>query len=270
MNNKILFLDLDATLLCDDRSISARNREAIQHMLNEGHYVVLATGRSVDSGRTVARNLGLAVPGCYMIAFNGAVLYDCAADRTLLQRSIPIEVVQELFERARRAGIYAQTYNNSDIIAPKHTKELDFYLSKAPMTYKLSRNVMDILEEEPQKIILIAVDRKERLERFRQRNLNWERGRCTSVFSCREFLEYCPLGISKGFGVTALTQMLNMPPDCTIAVGDERNDITMLQAAHVGIAVKNAVWDLKDVADYVTENDNNHDAIAEVIEKFVL
>lgn len=270
MNNKILFLDLDATLLCDDRSISAKNREAIKRMLGEGHYVALATGRSVDSGRSVARKLGLTMPGCYMIAFNGAVLYDCAADRTLMQQSIPIEVVHELFERARRAGIYAQTYNNSDIIAPKHTKELDFYLAKAPMTYKISKNVMDALEEEPQKVIMIAVDRKERLERFRQRNLKWEQGRCTSVFSCKEFLEYCPQGISKGTGVITLTQMLNMPSDCTIAVGDERNDITMLQAAHIGVAVKNAVWDVKDVADYVTENDNNHDAIAEVIEKFVL
>ena len=270
MNQKILFLDLDGTLLNSDHSISKKNCEAIGHMLHEGHYVVLATGRSVESGRSVAHNLGLTVPGCYMIAYNGAVLYDCAADRTLLQKAIPIEVVHELFERARHAGIYAQTYNNSDIIAPKHTKELDYYLSKSPMTYKLSKNVMDILEEEPQKVILIAIDRMERLERFRMRNLKWEQGRCTSVFSCKEYLEYSPVGTSKGTAIQALTQILNMPDDCTIAVGDERNDITMLQAAHIGIAVKNAVWELKDVADYVTEHDHNHDAIAEVIEKYVM
>ena len=93
MNHKILFADLDATLLCDDKSISEKNATAIRKMLQEGHYIALATGRPVESGRAVVRELGLTVPGCYMIAFNGAVLYDCAADRVLLRRSIPVDVV---------------------------------------------------------------------------------------------------------------------------------------------------------------------------------
>ena len=64
--------------------------------------------------------------------------------------------------------------------------------------------------------------------------------------------------------------MLNMPMESTIAVGDEQNDISMLEAAHMGIAMKNGIQELKNAADYVTEQDNNHDAIAEVIEKFIL
>ena len=106
MNNKILFADLDHTLLCDDKSISEKNRAAIQKMLERGHYFVLATGRPVESGRIVAKDLGLTSPGCYMIAFNGAVVYDCAADRVLHKSSLPIEVTQEIFDRAHKAGIY--------------------------------------------------------------------------------------------------------------------------------------------------------------------
>ena len=109
MNNKILFADLDRTLLCDDKSISEKNRAAIQKMLERGHYFVLATGRPVESGRIVAKDLGLTSPGCYMIAFNGAVIYDCAADRVLYKSALPIEVAQEIFDRAHKAGIYAQT-----------------------------------------------------------------------------------------------------------------------------------------------------------------
>lgn len=77
-----------------------KNREAIHRMLEAGHYIALATGRPVETAREVARELGLNTPGCYMIAFNGAVLYDCAADRVLLKRSLPIEIVQELFDKA--------------------------------------------------------------------------------------------------------------------------------------------------------------------------
>lgn len=270
MNNKILFVDLDATLLCDDKSVSKRNREAIRQMLVEGHYIALATGRPVESGRIVARELGLTLPGCYMVAFNGAVLYDCSADRVLLKRSIPIDVVQELFERAKKAGIYLQTYTNTDIITMKHTRELDYYREKSKLSYKLSDNVLDLLEEEPQKVLMIALEHGERLIKFRKENLRWEQGKCNSFFSCTEYLEYCPLDTSKGTGVEYLTQILNMPIDATVAVGDEQNDIAMLKAAHIGVAMKNGIQELKDIADYVTENDNNHDAIAEVIEKFIL
>ena len=106
MNNKILFADLDHTLLCDDKSISEKNRAAIQKMLERGHYFVLATGRPVESGRIVAKDLGLTSPGCYMIAFNGAVVYDCAADRVLHKSSLPIEVAQE---RIKPASMYRHT-----------------------------------------------------------------------------------------------------------------------------------------------------------------
>lgn len=270
MNNKILFVDLDATLLCDDKSISEKNRSAIQKMLAQGHYLVLATGRPVESGRIVARELGLTMPGCYMIAFNGAVLYDCASDRVLLKRSLPIDVVQELFERAENAGIYAQTYTNTDIITSKHTKELDYYKEKSKLSYKLSKNVLDLLDEEPQKVLLIALENKERLIRFQRENLNWEKEKCNSFFSCDEYLEYCPLHTNKGSGIEYLTKLLGMSMDATIAVGDEENDISMIEKARIGIAMKNGTPEIKKVADYVTKNDNNHDAIAEVIEKFIL
>ena len=270
MNHKILFVDLDATLLSDDRTVSIRNREAIVQMLNEGHYIVLATGRPIESGRIVARRLGLTMPGCYMAAFNGAVIYDCSADRTLMKRSIPIDVVQDLFERAQREGLYIHTYNNTDILTTCHTKELDYYISRTHLSYKLSHNILDALEEEPQKVLLISMNDRGRLVQFQKKNLKWQKGRCNSFFSCREFLEYCPLDTSKETGVTELTKILGLPEDSTIAVGDEQNDIAMVTAAHLGIAMKNGIPELKKAADYVTKNDNNHDAIAEIIYKFIL
>ena len=129
---------------------------------------------------------------------------------------------------------------------------------------------MPLLEEEPQKVLMIDLKNTGRLARFREKNLEWEKGKCTSFFSCREYLEYCPLDTSKGTGVSCLTKMLNLPLDCTVAVGDEENDIAMLNAAHIGVAVKNATPEVKAAADYVTEHDNNHNAIAEVIERFIL
>ena len=122
--SRILFVDLDYTLLNDDKTVSQKNREAIQRALAAGNYVVVATGRPVETGRMVVKDLGLTIPGCYMIAFNGAVLYDCSADRILYEKTIPVQYVYQLFDKAHRAGLYIQTYNKTDILTEKHTKEL--------------------------------------------------------------------------------------------------------------------------------------------------
>ncbi len=270
MNRKLLFVDLDGTLMSDDGTVSLRNREAIHRMVKEGHYIAFATGRPVESARAFAKALKLTQTGCYIVAFNGAIFYDCAADRVLFKRSMPVEVVLELFERAQKAGIYAHTYNKTDVLAVRHTKELDSYLKRTNLTYKLAHNIMDILEEEPPKVLLIDLKGKERLVRFQKDNAAWAKGKTNNFFASDEYLEYCPDQTGKEIGVKYLTDILSLPFESTIAVGDEQNDIRLIEAACVGVAVRNAVPAVKEAADFVTESDNNHDAIAEVIERFVL
>ena len=269
-DSRILFMDLDATLLCDDKTVSIKNRAAIQQALDGGNYVVVATGRPVESGRIVVKELGLTMPGCYMIAFNGSVLYDCSADRVLYEKTIPIQYVYQLFDKAHRAGLYIQTYNQTDVLTEKHSPELDYYISHSKMTYKLQRDVTMALESEPYKVLLVNLESRKILEEFQAANAAWAEGKLNSFFSCNQYLEYCPLGVSKGAAIEYLCRFLNIPIEHTIAVGDERNDVSMIQTAHIGVAVANAVEAAKKAADYVTVNDNNHDAIAEVIEKFIL
>lgn len=268
--SKILFTDLDETLLSNDKSISDGNRRAIKRTLDAGNYVVVATGRPVESGRIVVKELGLTMPGCYMIAFNGAVLYDCSADRVLYEKTIPIQYVYQLFDKARKAGLYIQTYNKTDILAEGHTKELDYYTQNTKMSYKLLPDVVMGIDSEPNKVLLINLEDKMALEQFQEANRPWTEGKMNSFFSCDKYLEYCPIGVSKGASVEYLCRFLNIPIENTIAVGDEVNDISMIQAAHVGVAVKNAVPDAQKAADYITQNDNNSDAVAEVIDKFLL
>lgn len=117
-------------------------------------------------------------------------------------------------------------------------------------------------------MLLIDLDHKERLEAFQQAHAEWEKGKCSSFFSCKEYLEYCPLGANKGYGVEFLCDFLGVPIENAVAVGDEENDISMIRNAGVGVAMKNALQIVKDAADYVTEHNNNEDGVTEVIEKF--
>lgn len=273
MKNKILFSDIDNTLLNKDNSISRKNRNAIVKMLEQGHYFVAVTGKPIVVGRRVVRNLGLTMPGCYLIAFNGALIYDCAADHILAEHTLQLEIVRDIIEEADKAGIYVQTYQRTHILTREHKKELDFYLKQARMEYKLVPDIFSCLEKEPHKVVAISLDGQQPLvelqQNFMKKNPEWKK-RCNCFFSEDEYLEFCPKDINKGMGVKYLSEFLNIPLENTVAVGDAGNDISMIEMAGVGAAVQNADIKLKEKADYVTENDHENGAVAEVIERFII
>ncbi len=118
-------------------------------------------------------------------------------------------------------------------------------------------------------MLLTDIDKTGKLQQFQKENEKWTQNTMNSFFSCEEYLEYCPKDVTKATGIKVLCDMLNIPIKNTVAVGDERNDIPMIVAAGCGIAMANAYQDVLFVADAITENDNNNDAIAEVIEKYI-
>lgn len=269
---KILFTDLDGTLLNDDKLVSEENHAAIQRLLDAGHYLVVSTGRPVKSGFKVVQRLGLTMPGCYMIAYNGGTIFDCSEQKILTEKTFPIEYVQYLFEEANKCGIHIQTYGEDDkVLTTKDSPELQYYLkgNRNALDYEISESVCKLLDKEPHKVLLIHME-EEKLLKFREEHQDWAEEKCESTFSSRQLLEYLPKGVNKGSGVCMLCEMLGVEIENAYAAGDERNDISMIEAAGVGVAMKNAVDEAKAVADYVTENDNNHDGIAEVIDKLIL
>lgn len=267
---KILFADIDGTLLNDKREIPEENVHAISRAVKAGHSVVIATGRPLDSGKKIVEELGLTMPGCYMIAYNGAIIYDCGNDRILEKKFVPYPCVKELFERGKKAGLYVQTYNKTQIVTTRDCPELQYYREHTKLTCQITDDVMSVLEEEPQKVMLIHLTDKKKLEKFQEENMEWQRGKCHSFFSMDTYLEYAPLDSTKASGIRYLCEYLGIPIENTVAAGDERNDIEMLQAAHIGAAMKNAKDEVKANADYVTERTNNESGVAEIIEKFIL
>lgn len=269
MVNKILFTDLDDTLLDDEKEICEENRQKIAQMLEQGHYFVITTGRPTATGKIVVKELGLTMPGCYMASFNGAVIYDCAAQRVLAQRTIPLHVAKEIIDEAHKAGIYIHSYQQDIILTEEHSPELDFYISKVKMEYQLVPDIYSRLYNDPNKLIMIDINGQERLLDFWKQHEKLLKN-CNVFFSRNEYLEICPKDTDKGSAVIYIRDFLGVLPEDTVAVGDERNDIPMIQAAHVGAAVANGHPDIKKAADYVTQHDSAHGAIAEVIDKFIL
>ena len=129
---------------------------------------------------------------------------------------------------------------------------------------------INVVVKPPIKVNIITPFDHSSLESFRAEMRKTTAGKLFDVFSKPEMLEFSHLQSNKGDAVRFMADFYGVPMGDTIAVGDEENDCPMIEAAGVGVAMANASQVVKDAADYVTERDNNHSGIAEVIEKFVL
>ena len=124
----------------------------------------------------------------------------------------------------------------------------------------------------PPKLVIMSIEEGSRkiLEDFEKRHAESVKGRAVSVFSNDFLLEYLPAGVSKGRAVVSLCEKLGIPVADSVAVGDEANDIPMIDAAGVGAVMKNGTDEAKSHAGYVTDRTNNECGVSEVIRKFIL
>ena len=96
---KIFFTDMDDTLLNSEKQVTKENMDAISEALAAGHKIVFNTGRPLSGFLPILKELGLDREGCYAITFNGGLIYDCAAKKTLYRRTIPLEYARVIFEK---------------------------------------------------------------------------------------------------------------------------------------------------------------------------
>lgn len=271
-DKKMIFLDLDGTLMDDQKNVPARNMVAIQDALAQGHKVIICTGRPLCSAKKLFPTLGMEGDGCYAITYNGALVYDIYNQKTIFKQTLPIEHVKYIFKKAEEHNVYMQTYSDDEVLCHIDMKEGRDYSTRLKIDRNIVNDVFEVLQdEEPCKTLAIADGyNHKRLEEFREVFADWAPGKVDIFFSCYEYLEFVPVGISKGAAIRFLAEYLDIPMENTIAVGDAENDIPMIEAAGLGVAMKNATDEIKQYADYITEADNNEGGVGEVIQKFML
>ena len=269
MKKRLLFLDLDGTLLNDAKEITQGNREALERTLQRGHGVIITTGRPLKSALAQARRLGLDQPGCYTIAYNGAMVYDWGKQGNVFTRALDIPSVIRVFEKANEIGEHIQTYDSFDVLVePRGDDEaLRRYCKMVSMTHRVIGDVHTDLQEDPVKCLVINYEKKDGLLKMQ----DWIRANMEGMdcfFSCEQFLEVVPKGMNKGEAVKMLCKLLDVEIEDAVACGDAANDLAMLKAAGIGVAMINGSDEVKAVADYITTRDNNHDGVAEAAGKF--
>ena len=268
---KIFFTDIDDTLVNTDKSLSDENRRALEAYVKTGSYLVISTGRVLFASIRLLKDLGLYdFPNTFISTCNGGLIYDTSRECVIYDSLIPLDQVVEVFRFAGEFGIHIQTYTDTEVVSEKDTPDLQRYCAIQKMPPLIAEHVEDVLRQSPPKILAIDYESPEHVTEFRN-YLEPKIGERLDLYKSNPWLlEIVQKGVNKGNALRFMADYLSVPIENTVSAGDEENDLTMIEAAGIGCAMCNGKDSLKEIADYVTEKDNNHGGVAEILNKFCI
>lgn len=270
---KLVAIDLDGTLLDSNKEISSRNKKVIAMAIKKGTRIVVCSGRVYTGARIYAKQLGTADP---VIACNGAIITESINGKVVFSENLDIEVSLKVNSVCQKHGIYYHVYAGETMLTERlaFTSKRYFERNKdLPPEDRVDIQVIANMEEKlkaiPGKVLKFVVisDEPEQLKRVR---LDMETIPEIDVMSSNfDNFEVMKKGVSKGAALERLSQMLDIPPEQMIAIGDNENDVSMFEYAGLSIAMENGEHCAKAAANYITAS-NIQDGVAEAIEKFIL
>lgn len=267
---KILFTDLDDTLLNNQSEVSEYTKEVILRMLECGHRLVLSSGRPLGSVMEVAKKADLFIPGVYLSSNNGSCIYEIASDNIIYEKTVPMDYVKAVWELGKSAGIHIQTYSNTSIYSPALDDEIEFYTRKIHLPVVVSERPWEELEREPYKLLAVSLNDRDKLEVLRNTILDRFSDKLDAIFSSDRYLEIFNCTSGKGEGLKWLCNHLDIDIKDSYAAGDAMNDLSMIEAAGNGIVMCNGVGALFPYAQIITKKSNDEDGLAEVIKEHIL
>ena len=273
MNTRLIALDLDGTLLDDQKRLPERNRKALEACVSKGIYVVPCTGRTAAGIPEVIKE----IPGIrFGITVNGGMLVDMQEDRILDEKLLSPQIVVEIYELLEEYHVMCDAYIQGDGFSERYCFEhMDEYAIPVLVQelFKKTRVTIDNMKEYIRKRncmvdkLNLFFDDKDQRAQVRGRLM--ERGDILVSSSFPFNLEINGPGASKGEGILRLAQILGVRAEETMAFGDGENDLSMMEKAGISIAMENGEASIQEKADYIAPC-NNDAGVAQMLEKMVL
>ena len=256
----LICTDLDGTLLRNDKTISEENREAIEYFKGEGGYFTFITGRMYFTARSLYEMVNPNAPvGC----INGGGIYDYENGEYLWSITLPRdanELVDAVYRAVPSAGI--QMNGLDKIYFCRDNQAMRDFRRRTGAPYEEGNHMT--LDVPVGKVVFGDEDEKNILKIAEVLHNHPRSAHFDYIRSERTLYEILPKGSSKGNLLIKLAEILGVDKAKTVAIGDYNNDVSMIRAAGVGVAVANAVEEAKAVADIVTVSNEEH-AVAKII-----
>ena len=273
LNPKLIALDLDDTLLNDDRQIDDETVLALRKCADQGIYIVLCSGRAEDAILPFVRRLEIAgkETGRYIIAINGCSIFDLHERKQIYCHKVDSDILLRTNEIAESWGLRTEVYTSDTIYYREETKWTRLDVDLCKLKGEVVEDYDSFLKNSFTKM-LVPGD-PELLQKL-QAELRKEFGNRAVIFISKPyFLEILPPNSGKGEAVEWLAEHIGAKTGekvLTMGFGDSMNDESLIRHATWGVAMSNGLKEIKEIADFVTPTDNNHNGIAEFLKASVI
>ncbi|WP_314062670.1 Cof-type HAD-IIB family hydrolase [uncultured Vagococcus sp.] len=267
---KLIAIDLDGTLLRDDKQISARNIETLQQAKAQGVKVVLCTGRPLNSVVGHLETLGLTEPGDYAVTFNGGLVQKNDTGEILSKDIMSFEDVETIYGLTHELALPLDVVSNDTVyrIQPQPVAYPSLYHQLNSILAFEDRTLADLPQNRDFNKMVCAIE-GDYLEQQLPKIPASFHERYNIVRSGERLFEFLNKHVTKANGLVKLGQILGIDASEMMALGDEENDLSMIEYAGLGVAMANGSAAIKEMAQHITDS-NEEDGVAKAVEKFVL
>lgn len=274
---KLVALDLDGTLFNSQGLITERTKNEIRRITEKGIHVAISTGRPYN-GVPFAQIEGTGID--YALTTNGAALYRIPSGECIYEDCMDFSVVGPILEHLIPMDIQTDVYINGEGFTSPHSRE---NLYRLPFTDAMKEYILttrttveDLYSyvgscgRNVQKVTLNFYPQPDgtKLHREEVRIALENNPAVETVCGGFSNLEFSKVGVNKGSGLRHLAELLGITAEETMAIGDSGNDLAILEAAGIGVAMANASNDIRAIADYITDS-NDEDGVATAIAHFI-
>ena len=267
----MILSDLDETLLVEHH-VPSVNQDAVKKLTDKNVKFVPATGRAFNMIGEILKELGTyQKENEYSICFNGALIVENKDEKVLSFQGLPFDIAKELFEASKAYDVCVLIFTmDCCYIFNADPNEVERKTAQKANFKVIDDYNMDFLKGD--KIAKLIYERRDMpyLQNIEKELQPLIEGRLVASYSSYRYLEFNPLGVSKGAALLWLADYLGIDQKETIAIGDNYNDTSMIETAGLGVCVSSAAADIQEMSDYVTSVDYDQGAVAEVIEKFIM
>lgn len=262
---KLVALDLDGTVVNDQLKISDSVLRLLKHLITKTSVrVVIATGRMFSSALPFARQIGIVEP---LVTYQGAMVRDITDGHALrFHAPIALPLAQEVMRTLVTDGYHINLYMDDRLWTHPSNHHAGYYQKAAGVEPIFTEDLLGSMTQDPTKIMVIDDERLDIL--LAHLSTHFE-GRLSFCRSRTNFCEIIDVSASKWNALKALAEEWGIEPHEIMAIGDQGNDLSMIEHAGVGVAMGNAPDYVKEKANFVTRT-IHEDGVAEAIEKFVL
>lgn len=267
---ELVAIDMDGTALNEDKHLTEENIQAMHAVRDAGIKVVICTGRAISGVEPYIKQLGFDGEDEFTIVQNGAATYRLSDYELLDGHTISKEGVQSVLS-------FVGELDGQSVIA---MTERDFYYAGGELdermafeaeTLRMPTNKVELedIAQRDDLYKLLVVGDPEDIDAIEARIPDELHDVVRVIRSMRELVEFIPVGIDKSFALKKLTKELDIAPENILAIGDEHNDVEMLEFAGTSVAMGNANPVAKEVADHVTDT-NENSGMGKALKKYVL